>query len=254
MRTKLIIPWALYFAVFFTSQSALAVPNHVVNDFMDRLINKGQLSAKSLLINQMIKIPEIKENTPIDKFIVLPTPQYEDTKVVVAYFKGEVGGELIAFIWELVVKDDKISRIKVIHDGTNPFLEEAKLVKEYQLEFQKHVLVPSKLPFEVTGFDGYIDSDLLTLVYRSEPINGFLRIRVFPIKGNPERYKATDDEFYTLQGGIKVSYKTKSEIAYEIMFQKDGLQYDVAIGNKKYLRKSFEKKDLKQIVESMTRK
>lgn len=252
MRRKRIYVLVLSLSVLFASQSVFAEqPDQVVSDFMHHLIDKGRKSAEPFLFDKMIKIPEIKENTPIDKFVVLPTPQYSDTKVVVTFFKGEVGGELIAFIWELIVKDGKISRIKVIHDGTNPLMEEAKIVKEYEVENQKNVIVPTKFPFEITDFDGYYDKGFLTLNYRSEPINGSLKISITPVERKLEEYKAVHDEFYTLKDGTKVLYKRKSHIAHEIMFHKDGLQYYVGIGTKERLKKSFTSDDLIQIAESM---
>ncbi|MFS0917582.1 hypothetical protein [Brevibacillus sp. 179-C 1.1 NHS] len=251
MRRESILALVIFFHVLFISQPVLASTQQVVHDFVEHVIKNDQITAESFLISEMIKIPEIKKRTQIDKFVVLPTPQYEDTKIVVTYFKGEVGGELIAFIWELVVKNGKISRIKVIHDGTNPLLEEAKIIKEYQMKFQKNVFVPSKIPFEVTGFDGFIDNDRLTLYYRSEAINGFLKIYVSPIKRNLEQYKEVNDEMDTLKDGTKILFKTNSPIAYGMMFQKDGLQYYVGIGNRKFLKKSFTKEELIQLIESM---
>lgn len=252
MIIKWIYALVLSLNVLFVSQAVFAEqPNKVVNDFMEHLIDKGRKSVESFLFDKMIKIPEFKENTLIDKFVVLPTPQYSDTQVVVTYFKGDVGGELIAFIWELVVKDGKISRIKVIHDGTNPFMEEAKLVKEYELKRQTNVLVPTKFPFEVSGFSGYIDNELLTFSYLSEQINGVLKIAVVPVFRELEHFKGMYGEFYTLKDGTKVLYRPKFDIAYEIMFQKNGLHYSVSIGNKTYLNKEFTVNDLIEIAESM---
>jgi hypothetical protein len=234
------------------AQSETVEPQQIVDDFMNLIIKKDRKSAESYLFDQMIQIPEIKKNTPIDKFVVLPTPQYNDTKVVVTYFKGEVGGELIAFIWELVVKNGKISRIKVIHDGTNPLFEEAKLIKEYELKFHRPVLVPSKFPFEVTGFDGYIgDDQTMTLKYRNESINGSLSIAVSTAMRELEYFKGINDEIYKLKNGTKVLYRAKFDTAYLIMFLKDGLHYTVSIGNKRNLKKEFTVNHLIQIAESM---
>jgi hypothetical protein len=55
-----------------------------------------------------MKIPEIRENTLIAGFAVLPTPQRNDTLVVVTFFKGGGRCGTISFIWEVVIKDEKI--------------------------------------------------------------------------------------------------------------------------------------------------
>lgn len=253
MRGKWLLTLVIAVSIVSLCRSAMAEPQQVIHQFMHDFIHKGREAAEPFLLDTMIKIPELKENTPISGFTVLPTPQREDTKVVVAYFKGEVGGERIAFIWELVAKSDKISHIKVIHDGTNPLLEEAKLIKEYQLKFQRHVFVPSKFPFEISGFDGYMDEPTQTVIlnYRNESINGSLSITITPANRELDDFKGVKDHYYTLENGTKVLYNPIHHVAEMIMFQKDGMQYSVSLGNKKYLKKEFTVEDLIQVAESM---
>jgi hypothetical protein len=252
MRKKLILTVLLSFGIVLScnSHSVMAEsPRDVVEKYIKALIHKNNMLAQSYL-HSVDTMPEIKLSTPIEEFKVVNTP-LKDTKVVVAFFKGEVGGERIAFIWELTVRDEKISRIKIIHDGTNPFLEEAKLVKEYEMKYQRNLLVPTKFPFEITGIEGYIHNQRLLLRYRSEPINGFLQFTVSPVSVELERYKGKYDEYHILKNGTKVLYRTKFDLGYEIRFQKDGLHYTVVIGNKKFLKKKFTLDDLIQIAESM---
>ncbi|UVI33330.1 hypothetical protein [Paenibacillus spongiae] len=86
-------------------------------------------------------------------------------------------GERLAFIWELTVKGDRITKIRVLYDGANPLVDEARLIREYQNKFKRHVLVPTEFPFKVTRFNGYIDGDeSLMLVYRSDELNRFFRV------------------------------------------------------------------------------
>ncbi|CAM4419134.1 hypothetical protein BAMA111019_24240 [Bacillus manliponensis] len=46
-------------------------------------------------------------------------------------------------------------------------------------------------------------------------------------------------------------YKPNFHLAYELLFQKDNLQYKIEIGNKKYLKKTYTMNDLISIAESM---
>ena len=83
--------------------------------------------------------------------------------------------ERIAFIWELIVKDEKISHIKVIHDRTKPLLEEAKLVKEYQLKFHRRVLVPPRNGRQLQEITNLVENKNITpsidSIYNFDDIN-----------------------------------------------------------------------------------
>ncbi|QGQ99421.1 hypothetical protein EHS13_33450 [Paenibacillus psychroresistens] len=254
MKKVLLFTLVLTISGLLASKYVLAEPRQVVDNFINHLIKKEYDSASLYLFDKSMKIPELIENTPIDGINVLTTPQKNDTQIeiVVAYFKGEHGGERIAFIWELIVKDEKISHIKVIHDGTKPLLEEAKLVKEYQLKFHRRVMVPNEYPSEVTSFNGYIDekNELLHLGYGIESLHSYLHITVFPISLNLEQYIGNNTVHRTLKDGTKVLYRANFDLAYEIRFQKDGLNYKMAVG-KKNLSEKFTVDDLMQIAESM---
>jgi hypothetical protein len=252
MRKVLLFTLVLTISSLLASKYVLAEPRQVVDNFINHLIKKEHDSASLYLYDKSMKIPELIETTPIGGINVLTTPQRNDTQIVVAYFKGEHGGERIAFIWELIVKDEKISHIKVIHDGTKPLLEEAKLVKEYQLKFHRRVLVPNEYPSEITSFNGYIDekNEVLHLGYGIESLHSYLHITVFPVSWNLERYIGNNTELRTLKDGTKVLYRSNFDLAYEIRFQKDGLNYKMAVG-KKNLNKKFTVDDLMQIAESM---
>ncbi len=246
---------AVFFSlvVLFAAQSASAGPQHVADDFMNALIKNGRRSGETYLLNSMVTIPDLKDNGRIGKWIVLPTPQKVDTQVVVGFFQGEVGGERVAFVWELVVKDDKISQINILHDGMNPLMEEAKLVKAFELKFQRNVIVPVNIPFAVSGFDGYMDevNEGLFMYYRGESINGYLRVSVVPVVRDLTFFKAGLGKLITLKGGRKALYRPSKHLADELLFQHDGLQYTISFGHKKYLTKKFTQDDLIHVAESM---
>jgi hypothetical protein len=254
MKRKMIIGVLLSaYCMLFAFNSASAEPqNDVVNHFINYIISNERESAKQYLFDKEMKIPEITENTPISGFVILPTPQRNDTNVVVTYFKGEVGGERIAFVWELVVRDEKISYIQVIHDGTKPLLEEAKLVKEYQLKYHRRVLVPYEYPAEITSFNGYIaeENEVLHLGYGMESLHSFLHITIFPITENLDQDIGKNTEILKFKDGTKVLYNANFDLGYEMRFQKDGLNYKIQVG-KKNLSKKFTLDDLMQIAESM---
>lgn len=231
-------------------------PKKVVDKFINHVINKDQDAARRYLFSEWVKIPELVDKKSIGGFNVLTTPQRNDTQIVVAYFKDEPGEERIAFIWEVIVKDEKISHIQVIHDGTKPLLEEAKLVKEYQLKYHRRVLVPTEFPAEITGFHGYITEkngtqpEMLDLGYGMESLHSYLHIAVFPVTENLDRYIWKNTEILKLKDGTKVLYNANFDLGYEIRFQKDGLNYKLSVG-KKNLSKKFTVDDLMKIAESM---
>ncbi|WP_175639120.1 hypothetical protein [Metabacillus schmidteae] len=254
MNNRLLIALLVSIGLFLSNiQVAMAGDQKDTDDtirlFLEAWMKKDENKAQSYLM-EGVKIPELKESTPIRRITGLPSPT-KGIKVMVAFFDGELGGERIAFIWEVAVKNERITQIRVIHDGTNPFMEEAKVVKEYEMKFKKNILVPSKFPFEITGCNGYINNKELSVYYTNESINGFLKITIFPISVDLDKYKGKTDKYYTLDDGTRALYRGEFDLGYEMRFQKDGLQYTVVIGNKKELKKKFKAEDLIRIVESM---
>ncbi|MFE5132082.1 hypothetical protein ACFRAZ_29025, partial [Bacillus mobilis] len=59
------------------------------------------------------------------------------------------------------------------------------------------------------------------------------------------------DKFYTLKNNTKALYNPHFHSAYELIFQQNGFQYTIAIGNKRYIKGKYNVKDLIQIAESM---
>ncbi|MFE7064541.1 hypothetical protein ACFVAD_20610 [Sutcliffiella sp. NPDC057660] len=251
MKKLCIYITVLSFCFLLSSRSVMAgtyPPQKVVDKFMQQFLNEKSINSD---VFDGVYIPEINIDSPIGEYNIVPTPQRKDTMLVVAFYKDEIRDDRVAFIWELVVKNDKVSHIETIHNGTIPLLEEAKLVKEYELKFKKNVIVPTSLPFEITDFDGYIYKDSLELIYRSEPITGMLKVTVSPIERPLEEYEDNQSQIHALKDGTKVIFLTINPAAEVIIFQKKGLQYNIGVGNKKYLKKEFDINDLLQIAESM---
>ncbi|MCY9252621.1 hypothetical protein MOF31_22265, partial [Bacillus paranthracis] len=58
-------------------------------------------------------------------------------------------------------------------------------------------------------------------------------------------------KLYSLKNNIKALYNPHFDSAYELIFQKNGFQYILAVGNKRYIQGKYNVKALIQIAESM---
>ena len=102
--------------------------------------------------------------TPIRRFLGLPSPN-ENVRVSIAYFyDGDNEPERIAFIWEITSNREKITDIRVVYDGSNPFIDELKAINEYEAKNRTIVLAPSKFPFDITHIDADVDKETLMLI------------------------------------------------------------------------------------------
>lgn len=120
MRIKRILIFLISFGIFFSSiQTTFASePSHRVEvKFIEALMKKDEKLAQSYLV-EGVTVPQLKEKTPIGGYSGVPSPNKDVTSVLVAYFRdlGALGETTnrIAFIWELTVKNDKITNINVI--------------------------------------------------------------------------------------------------------------------------------------------
>lgn len=251
MKKKRYSLFFLFFALYLSSNHIVLATsqNHVIDQFIKALIHRDERLMQSYVM-ETVEIPTIKKDTQINKVSKVPSPQ-KDTIVLVTYTKNKHNENQIAFIWALTTKNEKISYIQRIYDGTNPFLEEAQVVKEYEMKHHQNVLVPTRFPFEIHDFRSIAYNDYLQLKYYNEPTNGILKITISPIYNKLEHQKQKGEQFYTTKKGIKMLYKPNFHLAYELLFQKDNLQYKIEIGNKKYLKKTYTMNDLISIAESM---
>ncbi|WP_410982418.1 hypothetical protein [Bacillus cereus] len=251
MKKKLLVIFLLSFAMHMSSNQMTMAESqtNVVEKFIQALINRDEKLIKSYVI-EGIDIPKMKKGTQICRITGVTSPR-KDTKVLIAYFKEKYGENRIAFVWEIIAKNNKISRVKVLYDGTNPFMEEAKIVKEYEMKLKQKVLVPTKFPFEVNRFYGLINNKYLELRYYNESIEGIFKVTASPSSIELEQYKQKHDKFYVLKNGVKVLYRAEFDLAYELRFQKEGVHYTIAIGNKQHLKKKYTVNDLIRIAESM---
>lgn len=89
------------------------------SQFVLAVTKKKEDQAKTHLASNVV-IPEVKEDTPINQITGLPSPE-GNVVVAVAYFSdGENISGRIAFIWEMIFTEEKITDIRVIYDGSSP--------------------------------------------------------------------------------------------------------------------------------------
>lgn len=203
------------------------------SEFVITISKKDIKQARSYLVPN-VEIPEIREETAIGRITGLPSPQ-KNKSVSIAYFdSGDNLNDRIAFIWELSYVKDKITDIKVVYDGANPFLNEISTIKEYETKNKVKVLTEYELPFEVTHINGTVDHKVLMLKYRNVELNSLLQIKVESSSIDLESLKNKNDEFYTLENGIEALYQQNKK---QLIFQHKNLIYTINIktsSNQKY--------------------
>jgi len=231
MKMKKILIILIASGMFLSIQSVMAksFSNDVVSNLMYAVVKKDEKLARSYVSSE-VKIPEIREDTPIKRFSGLPSPE-ENVRVSIAYFyDGENNPERIAFIWEISTNKEKITDIRVVYDGSNPFMNESKAIKEYEAKNKTNILTPSAFPFDITHIDGYVDKDILMLSYRNADLGGLLQIKVVPHDADLEILKGENAEFYSLKNGTNALYQSNSPPADQLVFQNGNSRYSIGIG------------------------
>lgn len=234
------------------TEKALLMPDPAVE--FAKAITRNDFREAQKYIADFVKIPEIQEYHRMQSYQLIPSPQPGVQILLVHLHDENKKRERLAFIWELAVNYGCINQIRALYEGPNPSVDEARIIREYQYRFKRHVLTPTELPFKnVTEFRGYIDDDSsLELIYRSDDINGFFRVKAAPATVDLSKFKFDNsDIYYTLKDGTKALYRSNYKLAYELRFQKNGLQYALAIGNKKFLKVKYKAETLIQIANSM---
>jgi hypothetical protein len=217
-------------------------------------LHERNLSKLKSLTEPSVKIPEIRENTPISSIQSLPSP-HKNSSIIIGSFRDSwddcTGGcaDRIAFIWEITINNDKISNIKVISDVANPHMNELIVTKEYKEKFNKEILVPMHFPFKMTHVNGKVTGEKIFLHYENKEIAGALEIQAEPTAGEiilPKRnmYKPVD-----LKKGYE-GFIGENRKGYELIFQSDKMQYSVKLlgDDKKY---KASKKELIKVVNWM---
>ncbi|ASL65073.1 hypothetical protein [Bacillus cereus] len=250
LNTTFIKIFCIFFLLYFQSTSIIMAKSrtNVISEFKQALLKNDKKLMQSY-VTEGVELPTFQKEKPIHEIKIVPSPK-EDTTILISYFKGTNDEFTVGFILEIVTKNNKISQINQIYDG-NPLMKEATIVKEYEMKCKEHILTPTKFPFEIHEFQGYIYNDYLNLQYYNEDINGIFKITVSPIQNKLGFYVTRGAKFYSLKNNIKALYNPHFDSAYELIFQQNGFQYTIAIGNKRYIQGKYNVKDLIQIAESM---
>ncbi|XLP24361.1 hypothetical protein ACFMB7_10850 [Bacillus toyonensis] len=221
----------------------------VISKFKHALLKNDEKLMKSY-VTEGIKLPAFPKDKHFHEIVEVQSPK-EDTTILIAYFKDISDICTIGSILEIVTKDNEISQINQIYNGTNPFMKEATIVKEYEMKCKQHILTPTIFPFEIQEFYGYIYNNNLELNYVNKDLNGILKISVSPVHNTLDKYVHKGTKFYNIKNNMKALYNPHFDFAYELLFQKDSFQYKIAIGNKLHIKREFNINDLIQIAESM---
>ncbi|MGY3269638.1 hypothetical protein ACVWY7_002576 [Bacillus sp. TE9106W] len=250
MTTTFIRIFCIFFLLYFQSSTIITAKSQtdVISEFKHALLKNDKELMQSY-VTEGVELPTFQKEKPIHEIKIVPSPK-EDTTILISYFKGTNDEFTIGFILEIVTKNNKISIINQIYDS-NPLMKEATIVKEYEMKCKEHILTPTKFPFEIHEFQGYIYNDYLNLQYYNEDINGIFKITVSPVQNKLDFYVHRGAKFYSLKNNIKALYNPHFDSAYELLFQKNGFQYTIAIGNKRYIQGKYNVKALIQIAESM---
>ncbi|MGE6550036.1 hypothetical protein ACQKFK_13660 [Bacillus mycoides] len=251
MTTTFIKIFCIFFLLYFQSTSIIMAKSqtNVISEFKQALLKNDKKLMQSY-VTEGIELPTFQKEKPIHEIKIVPSPK-EDTTILISYFKDTDDGFTIGCILEIVTKNNKTSQINQIYDGTNPLMKEATIVKEYEMKCKEHILTPTKFPFEIQQFHGYIYNDNLELRYYNENISGILKITVSPVHNKLDQYVHKGTKFYNFKNNMKALYNPHFNLAYELIFQKDGFQYTIAIGNKLHIKEKYNVNDLIQIAESM---
>lgn len=100
---------------------------NVISEFKHALFKNDKKLMQSY-VTEGIELPTFQKEKPIHEIKIVPSPK-ENTTVLISYSKDTDDGFTIGCILEIVTKNNKISRINQIYDGTNPLMKEATICK-----------------------------------------------------------------------------------------------------------------------------
>ncbi|QDP41495.1 hypothetical protein [Radiobacillus deserti] len=226
--------------LFLCSQIVSATPykSDVVSNFIHALITKGEDKAEQFLSSD-VEIPEIRENTRIKEILGLPTSK-DNVHVSVAYIDdGEDEPKRIAFIWEIMSTKDKITNIKVVYDGSNPFMNESNIIQEYRKKHGKKILGIAEFPIDVTHIDGEMVGDKVTINYRSTKHNAAVQLEVVPEEKELESLKEKNTKIYYLKNGTKALLAKDSSSNPTLVFLHGEMRYTISMVGKKFYANDF---------------
>ena len=133
-------------------------------------------------VTEGVELPNFQTNKQIHAIKIVPSPK-EDTTILISYSKNTDDEFTIGYILEIVTKTIKYLELIKFMMEPIPY-ERSNYCKEYKMKCKEHILTPTKFPFEIHEFQGYIYNDYLNLQYFNEDINGILKSLLHPFKTN----------------------------------------------------------------------
>lgn len=245
---KIVAVWMVLLLASILFQPVKAAPPTVVqsgSEFVISYFVKNDEEQARTYLAPNVTIPELREDTPINGVMGLPSPE-ENVSVAVTYFddgRGQRGR--IAFIWELQFENNKITDIRVVYDGSNPYSNESNLINEFESKSKTNVLAPSEYPFEITHIDGDVSNEQLEINYRDVDTETLMQIRIENNDTPIETFQSNNDQYYTLQNGIKALYKPNSLL----IFQNNNQLYSIRMESEE--EQNFQVDDYLKVANSM---
>ncbi|WP_066309009.1 hypothetical protein [Bacillus sp. FJAT-29814] len=210
---------------------------------VSRAFEKALLHNNDQRLNSLkephVKLPEIREKTPIGGLATLPSTR-ENSVLLMGHFFENGRAERMGFLWEISWKNYKVSEIKVLSDMANPLMNELIVTKEYRDKFGRDILVPSYFPFKITHVDGKVTGDEIAVEYKNIEFSRVLEIVASPEGRVPKGYKPV-----VLRDG-KNGLIGKTANGYGFVFSHEKMDYNVKLSGTK-----LSKKELVKVVESM---
>jgi hypothetical protein len=250
---SLLLFWNGISPTLFAKAEIIEYKLEVIHKFVNAFSKKDKQDLRSL-VNPSVKIPEIRENTPIVGIQGLRSPE-NDKMVLLGRFEEEkeTGIQRIAFIWEVTVLHNRISNIRVVADAANPFMNEQIVFNEYKKKFKKEILLPTQFSFTVTHINGKISGNTIKLNYINRESIGILQIEAIPQQKDPMEVLDSSYQPITIKDGLKGMFG-KTPTGYDLIFKYDGMEYHLKIHEADGGSYRATKEDLLHVAESLLSK
>jgi hypothetical protein len=248
--SSLLLFWNGISPTIFVKAEIIENKFEIIHKFVNAFSKKDKQELKSF-VDPSVKIPEIRENTPIVGIQGLRSPE-NDKMVLLGRFEEEkeTGIQRIAFIWEVTVLQNRISNIRVVADAANPFMNEQIVFNEYKEKFKKEILLPAHFPYTVTHVNGKISGNMIKLNYINRESMGILQIEVMPQQKDHMGVLDGSYQPITIENGLK-GMLGKTPTGYELIFKYDGMEYHLKIHEVDGGSYRATKKDLIHVAKSL---
>lgn len=99
------------------------MPPYPAAEFAKAITQKDRIQAEKYTAD-FVQIPEIREASRNLRYQLVPSSEIGVNYLMVHFDEETQKGDRLAFIWELTVKDDRITYIRVLFDDANKLVDE----------------------------------------------------------------------------------------------------------------------------------